>query len=122
LERPSQIGNLEASAKKSLSITPSYARDFSMSDSNTFDFETLPQIETLLKSLGGLDECKRLGFIVDDQHGVISLSTAGLGYLIYVRAGGITNLAEAFAAGRQCALEELEDMSEALPAGSAATR
>ena len=32
----------------------------SMSD-NVFDFETLPSLEGLVKHLGGLDECKRLG-------------------------------------------------------------
>jgi hypothetical protein len=36
----------------------------------------------------------------------MSLSTAGLGYLLYVRARGITSLAEAFAAGYECAHEE----------------
>jgi hypothetical protein len=36
----------------------------------------------------------------------MSLSAAGLGYLLYVKARGITSIAEAFAAGRECALAE----------------
>ncbi|MGB9067369.1 MAG: hypothetical protein WCC21_02260 [Candidatus Acidiferrales bacterium] len=74
--------------------------------SNTFDFETMAQIEALSKELGGLGECKRLGFIVEDEQGITGLTVAGLGYLLYVRAGAIRTLAEAFAAGFQCAHEE----------------
>ena len=74
---------------------------------NTFDIESVRQIEALTKSLGGLAECQRHGFIFKDGQGVMSLSTAGLGYLLYVKARGITSLAEAFAAGYECALEEV---------------
>jgi hypothetical protein len=77
-----------------------------MTESNTYDIETVRQIEVLAKSLGGIAECKRLGFIHQNDDGVMSLSPAGLGYLLYVHATGITSLAEAFAAGRECALEE----------------
>ena len=76
---------------------------------NTFDIDSVRQIEALAKSLGGLAECKRLGFIFEDAQGVMSLSTAGLGYLLYVKARGITSLAEAFAAGYECAHDEIED-------------
>jgi hypothetical protein len=38
----------------------------------------------------------------------MSLSLAGMGYLISVKAAGITGVAEAFAAGYQCAAEEYE--------------
>ena len=79
-----------------------------MTESNTFDFETGPQIEALSKSLGGIDECKRLGFVCEDEQGIVSLSAAGLGYLLYVQARGITSTAEAFAAGRECALIEID--------------
>ncbi len=75
---------------------------------NTFDIESVCQIESLAKSLGGLKECKRLGFIYEDGQGVMSLSVAGLGYLLFVKATGVTSLAEAFAAGYQCAHEENE--------------
>jgi hypothetical protein len=75
---------------------------------NTFDIETVRQVEVLAKSLGGLAECKRLGFIFQDEQGVMSLSTAGLGYLLYVKARNITSLAEAFAAGYECAVEETD--------------
>ena len=73
---------------------------------NTFDIESVRQIESLAKSLGGLKECKRLGFIHEDGQGVMSLSVAGQGYLLFVKATGVTSLAEAFAAGYQCAHEE----------------
>jgi hypothetical protein len=48
---------------------------------NTLDIGTIRQIKTLSKSLGGLIECKRLGFVYEDDNGVLSLSSAGLGYL-----------------------------------------
>jgi hypothetical protein len=76
-----------------------------MSD-NTFDIETVRQLEALSKSLGGLTECKRLGFVYEDEKGVLSLSFSGLGYLLSVRAGSVTSLAESFAAGYQCAVDE----------------
>lgn len=77
-----------------------------MTISNAYDFETMPQIEMLEKEFGGLPECKRLGFIFEDEKGVMSLSMAGLGYLLYVKARSITSPAEAFAAGYECAHEE----------------
>lgn len=48
---------------------------------NTFDIQTIRQLEALSKSLGGLTECRRLGFVHEDDKGVLSLSSAGLGYL-----------------------------------------
>lgn len=78
-----------------------------MTESNAYDIETIRQIEVLSKSLGSLAECKRLGFIHEGEQGVMSLSSAGLGYLLYVHARGITSVAEAFAAGRECALIEI---------------
>jgi hypothetical protein len=38
----------------------------------------------------------------------MSLSTSGLGYLLFVKAADIKKLAEAFAAGYQCAMEFAE--------------
>ncbi len=78
-----------------------------MSDSNAFEFEHLPQIDQLAKSLGGIAECMRLGFVYENEQGVIALSSAGLGFLVYVRARDITSVAEAFAAGYQAAAEEI---------------
>lgn len=75
--------------------------------SNIFDFENMPQIESLAKELGGVGECKRLGFICEDAQGIMGLTVAGLGYLLYVRARDIKTVAEAFAAGFQCAHEEI---------------
>lgn len=73
---------------------------------NAFDIESVRQIETLAKEVGGLDRCRQLGFVFEDDQGVASLSVSGLGYLLYVRAGIITDRAEAFAAGYQCANDE----------------
>ena len=67
------------------------------------DFQNMQQIEKLRSALGD-GECRRLGFILDDK-GVTVLSTAGLGYLLFVEAAGVDSLAEAFAAGYQCAAE-----------------
>jgi hypothetical protein len=78
-----------------------------MSD-NVFDIESHRPLETLIKELGSLDECRRLGFVVEDENGIMSLSTAGLGYLLFAKARDITDVAEAFAAGYQCAAEEYE--------------
>ena len=73
---------------------------------NAFDIEHVRQIDALAESLGGLAECKRLGFVVADEPGIMGLTAAGLGYLLYVRARGITRVAEAFAAGYECASDE----------------
>ena len=43
--------------------------------------------------------------MAEDEQGVMYLSTAGLGYLLYVVARDIDSPAEAFAAGYQCACE-----------------
>ncbi len=80
-----------------------------MTGQNIFSFDHLQQIERLKQLVGGLDECKRLGFIHVDEQGVQSLSTAGMGYLLHVVAPGITSTAEAFVAGRQAAFDEMDD-------------
>jgi hypothetical protein len=76
-----------------------------MSD-NVFDMATLRPLESLIRELGGLDECKRLGFVFEDENQIMSLSHAGMGYLCFVKAAGTTAVAEAFAAGYQCGAEE----------------
>lgn len=68
------------------------------------DFQNMQQIQRLVDILGE-SECKRLGFLFDDERGVATLTTAGLGYLIDIQARGITSVAEAYAAGYQCAAE-----------------
>lgn len=83
-----------------------------MSDSNAIEFEHLPQIEQLVKSLGGIAECLRLGFVYENEQGVIMLSSAGFGFLVFVRARNITSVAEAFAAGYQVAAEEILETDE----------
>jgi hypothetical protein len=80
-----------------------------MSD-NVFDMGTLRPLEALIRELGGLDECRRLGFVFEDEDGIMSLSFAGMGYLIFVKAAGVTGVAEA-SAGYQCAAEEHEGKS-----------
>lgn len=69
-------------------------------------FDHLRQLDTLKEIVGGLDECKRLGFVHVDGQGVQSLSPVGLGFLIYVVAGEIKTLPEAFAAGWQAGTEQ----------------
>ncbi len=69
-----------------------------------FDFQNMQQIRSLVDRLGEA-ECKRLGFLFDDERGVATLTTAGLGYLLDIEAAGISTLAEAYAAGYQCAAE-----------------
>lgn len=61
----------------------------------------------LAESVGGLAAAKCLGFIFEDDQGVMSLSAAGLGYRLFIEAADITSLAEAFAAGYRCAKDEL---------------
>jgi hypothetical protein len=93
---------------------PSFAEDArshyncGMSD-NVFDIGSHRPLETPIQELGGLEECQRLGFVFEDENKIMSLSTAGLGYLLFVRARGISGVAEAFAAGYQCAAEEYPD-------------
>jgi hypothetical protein len=81
--------------------------DVRMSD-NVFDIGTHRPLEALLRELGGLHECRRLGFVFEDENKIMSLSHAGMGYLCFVKAAGITGVAEAYAAGYQCAAEEYE--------------
>jgi hypothetical protein len=76
-----------------------------MSD-NVYDIESGRTLEALVKDLGSIAECKRLGFVFEDDKGVMSPSIAGLGYLLYVKAAEITTPVEAFAAGYQCAKED----------------
>lgn len=72
-------------------------------------FDHLRQLEKLKEIVGGLDECKRLGFIHVDGQGVQDLSAAGMGFLLYVATGSASTLAEAFAAGWQTAADENGD-------------
>jgi hypothetical protein len=74
---------------------------------NVFDIETHRTLEALIQELGGLDECKRLGFVFEDENRIMSLSVAGMGYLLFVKTVGVNSLAEAFAAGYQCRAEEI---------------
>lgn len=57
-----------------------------MANENIFAFDSIRQLEKLKDLLGGLDECKQLGFIHVDEQGIQSLSTAGLGFLLCVVA------------------------------------
>jgi hypothetical protein len=78
-----------------------------MSD-NVFEMAALRPLEALTRELGGLDECRRLGFVFEDENKIMSLSHAGMGYLCFVKAAGTTDVAEAFAAGYQCGAGECE--------------
>ena len=74
---------------------------------NTFDIETGTTLNQLIKRHGGLHECQRLGFVFEDEKGVMSPSAAGFAYLMFVVARDITDPAEAFAAGYQAAFDEM---------------
>ena len=69
-------------------------------------FDHLRQLDKLKEIVGGLDECKRLGFVHVDGQGIQSLSTVGLGFLIYVVASDVKTLPEAFASGWQAGTEQ----------------
>jgi hypothetical protein len=77
-----------------------------MTENNTIDFETGKTLKALVNRLGSLAECQRLGFVFEDEKGVMSPSAAGVAYLIFVVARDITDPAEAFAAGYQAAFED----------------
>ncbi len=77
-----------------------------MTGHNTIDFETGKTVKALVSHLGSLAECQRLGFVFENEIGIMSPSAAGVAYLIFVVARDITDPAEAFAAGYQAALEE----------------
>jgi hypothetical protein len=72
---------------------------------NAIDFETGRTLNGLVRRLGSLDECLRLGFVYQDEKGVMSPSAAGTAYLLYVVARDISDPAEAFAAGYEAAME-----------------
>ena len=74
---------------------------------NTFDIETGTTLNQLIKRLNGLAECQRLGFVFEDEKGVMSPSAAGFAYLMFVFARDITDPAEAFATGYQAAFDEM---------------
>lgn len=78
------------------------------------DFEHMHQVEALRQRLGDV-ECRRLGFIADDERGVTVLSTAGLGFLIYLSHEGTQSIAEAFAAGYECAADFHDPEGSDLP-------
>ncbi len=80
---------------------------------HVFEMESVRQVEALVQAVGDMEACKLLGFIAEDDRGIISLSVAGLGYLLQVRAAGVTDLAEAFAAGYDCAWEEIHAIGSA---------
>lgn len=61
----------------------------------------------LVRRLGSMDECLRLGFVYQDDKGVMSPSAAGTAFLINVVARNITDAAEGFAAGYEAALDIL---------------
>ncbi len=81
---------------------------FQMAENNTIAIETGTTLNQLIRQLGGLTECQRLGFVFEDEQGVMSPSAAGFAYLMFVVARDITDPAEAFAAGYQAAFDEMK--------------
>lgn len=76
---------------------------------DVLNFDHLRQLDKLKEIVGGLEECKRLGFVHIDEQGIQSLSPVGLGFLIFVVAGDVKTLPEAFAAGWQAATDHKID-------------
>jgi len=76
--------------------------------SNGFDYESAPQLEVLIQKMGSIEKCSRLGFVTNREDGIWHLSTVGLGYLLYlaqINSDGSPEVAQAFAAGFECAAE-----------------
>ena len=73
--------------------------------SNVFDIESHRTVEALIRELGSVAKCKRLGFVFEDENKIMSLSAVGLGYLLFVKAAEVRSVAEAFAAGYECGAE-----------------
>lgn len=76
--------------------------------SNVFDYETAPQLESLVQKVGSIEECGRLGFVTNREDGIWHLSAVGLGYLLYlakIDSEGSPAMAQAFAAGFECATD-----------------
>jgi len=62
--------------------------------------------QELVQKLGSIDDCARLGFVTNREDGIWHLSAVGLGYLLYlaqVEDEGSLEIAQAFAAGFECA-------------------
>jgi len=78
------------------------------------DFDHMHQVEALRHRLGDA-ECRRLGFIADDERGVTVVSAAGFGFLIYLAYEGTQSIAQAFAAGYQCAADFYDPDGSDLP-------
>ncbi|PJB72104.1 MAG: hypothetical protein CO093_03725 [Alphaproteobacteria bacterium CG_4_9_14_3_um_filter_47_13] len=73
---------------------------------DVLSLDHLRQLDKLKEIVGGLDECKRLGFVHIDGQGVQSLSPVGLGFLLFIVAGEVKTPPEAFAAGWQAGTEQ----------------
>jgi hypothetical protein len=80
-----------------------------MTENNVFAFDHHHQVEKLIEVVGSLDQCKKLGFVVTDEQGILNLSAAGLGFLLYIVTGYASTLPEAFAAGWQAAMDLAKD-------------
>ncbi len=78
-----------------------------MTDSKTIAIDARQTLDALVRHLGSLDQCRRLGFVYEDDHGVMFPSAAGMAFLIVVVTGNVSDPAEAFAAGYQAAFDEL---------------
>jgi hypothetical protein len=71
---------------------------------NPLDFDHMHQVAALRSHLGD-EECRRFGFIGEDERGVTTVSAAGFGFLIFTAYEGTKSIAEAFAAGYACAAD-----------------
>ncbi len=79
---------------------------------NIFSTGNKKAIADLIRKVGSVDECYLLGF-VDDENGVVEPTFAGLHYLLFAAKTKEANKthAEAFAAGYDCAQEEISKLT-----------
>jgi len=80
--------------------------------SNVFNISSVKPLEKLCELLGSIDECKRLGFIYEDENNVMELSVSGTGYLLHKAKVSTCTEAEAFAAGYELAHDEVNDWGD----------
>ena len=77
--------------------------------SNVFGIQNKRQIDSLIELLGSEEECEKFGLAYRDDDDIWQLSVAGLGFLLFSaqsEKNSSRDVAKAFAAGYQCAMED----------------
>ena len=71
-------------------------------------------VADLIRKVGSVDECYLLGFVDDEnEHNIVEPTFAGLHYLLFAAKTKEANKthAESFAAGYECAQEEMSNLT-----------